>query len=124
MKVELDVGNNITSLIERLAAQIGTTADKVFPWYVQQAQLEGITTLVTIAVLLMVLAPAFAYSLRNADTQTGEKYIFLAAGTGIALGFTCLISTFEAPQSVRQILNPNYYAMKMMTRDIARMTGK
>jgi len=43
--VSVDVGQNITGLLEKLAVQMGTTVDKVFPWYVNQAYIEGCTTI-------------------------------------------------------------------------------
>lgn len=65
INASVDIGKNLTGLIEKLAAQIGTTADKVYPWYVQQAYLEGVTTLVTIAIVIPILSITFALAVRS-----------------------------------------------------------
>lgn len=41
MNTQIDVGKDIADLLEKLAQQIGTTVDKVFPWLITQAQIEG-----------------------------------------------------------------------------------
>jgi hypothetical protein len=67
--VALDVGENITMLIEKLAAQIGTTVDQIFPWYVKQQVVEGYTAVAIVlgflalsAILIMVGIGLFARS--------------------------------------------------------------
>ena len=126
MKVELDVGQNITSLLERLAAQVGTTADKVFPWYVQQAHNEGVTSLIAISVILLLLLTVFLVSLivmlRKSDIA--EPVIAICGISGIALLIVGAIGIAEGVEAARKIMNPNYYAMTMMTRDIGRLAGK
>ena len=39
--VSIDLGKNMTMLVQQLASQIGVMADKVFPWYIKQSVLEG-----------------------------------------------------------------------------------
>lgn len=124
MNVSVDVGSNITSLVERLAQQIGVTADKVFPWYVQQAYLEGVTTLVAIVVSWIVLMALLPFFVKGADWNYPNPKMF-----GAVICFVCLMpATLSIPfggvESVRQIMNPNYYAMKMLTQDIGRLAGK
>lgn len=130
MKVEatVDVGGNLTSLVERLAQQIGTTADKVFPWYVEQAYLHGVTTLVAIAVALIVFGSLFAVSARfpwvkgNHDAPTPALFIGLASGAALAI--TVVLTFIDGPRSVRQIMNPHFYAMQTLAEDIGRMRGR
>ena len=122
VKATIDVGQNLTSMLERLAQQIGTTADKVFPWYVQQAYLEGITTLVAVAVMLVVTVVALAVSLPRAMRDDNSAAGPVAVISGILLIALLTIGSFESIGAVRQIANPNYYAMKMLTQDIGRLT--
>lgn len=124
IKASVDIGDNITGLLEKLAAQIGTTADKVFPWYVQQAQLEGITCLAALGLFGLVALIIFLLNIRKADLENGNRYaagVVISAGLGffVVFGFSV-----EGVDGVRKILNPNYYAMKMMTRDVGRLTGR
>ena len=124
--MEIDVGPNVTSMLERLAEQIGVTADKVFPWYVQQAYLEGVTTLVTFAIIYLVLLIFGIWFWRKADF-TKYDWNVTALGAIIVTFITLFVSipaSIEGVKAARQILNPNYYAMKMLTYDIGKMVGK
>lgn len=128
MKVEasVDIGSNLTSLLERLAQQIGTTVDKVYPWYVQQAYLEGVTTIVAILAFIVVCAVAFGFGLRWAMKAHDfhEGHAAACVIPAIALAATLLIAALEGTTAVRKIMNPNFYAMQMLTADIGRLTGK
>lgn len=124
MNVELDVGPNITSMLERLAEQLGTTADKVFPWYVNQAQIEGLTTLIGIAAFLVMSAAVFCAMAWKADYQKGNVPAIVSIPAGIILFFSVLAVPAEGIDAVRKMMNPNYYAMTMLTKDIGRMVKK
>lgn len=126
MKVEasVDIGNNLTSLLERLAQQIGTTADKVFPWYVQQAYLEGVTALVVLAIFLCILVPIFVVCAKKFNIEEFSIANIGAAVSGFALLLCLVIGGVEGADAVRKIVNPNYYAMQMLTRDVGRLAGR
>lgn len=124
INAKIDVGNNVTALVEKLAGQIGTTADKVFPWYVQQAQVEGWTTIMALAVALVVFGFVFVILVWKADYEKGNAPAVLSVISGIALAFTVAGVFFDGTEAVRKIQNPSYYAMTMMTRDIGRMVGR
>ena len=121
INASIDVGKNITSMLEKLAAQIGTTADKVFPWYVQQAHLEGITTLCAIGVMWLFSAILISISFKKCDFINGNRYVPIFI-VGCLLSFASFCGSIcDGPNAVRKMLNPNYYAMTMMTQDIGRL---
>lgn len=122
----VDVGDNITGMLEKLAQQLGTTADKVFPWYVQQSILEGWTTIIWIAAALVLFLAVFSISIRKAQFSYGKENVAMVVSiiSGIALLVSLVGLFFGGPEAVRQINNPNYYAMKMMTQDIGRLVRK
>ena len=124
MNVSVDVGSNITSLIERLAAQIGTTADKVFPWYVQQSYIEGMTGLIAGFVGLFLALLAIGVGFRKADFDNGNRYAVISIAGATLLFMVSLVGLMSGPDAVTKVMNPNYHAMKMMTRDIGKMVGK
>ena len=124
MDVSVDAGPNITSLLERLATQIGITVDKVFPWYVQQAQLEGTVTVVAILVALLVFGVAFTLSVRKADYKDGNFAAVLSVFTGIALGVSVLLVPLSGLDGYLKTVNPNYYAMKMLTHDLGQLSAR
>lgn len=125
INAKLDVGDNVTTLIERLAEQIGVTADKVFPWYVQQAYLQGITTMAAIALAVLIFVPLFIVACRRADFDKGNAWAPVSVATGIALCMS-LIATFVAgPQQIRKMVNPQFYAVTMLAEDIGKLrTGR
>ncbi len=128
MEMKVDVGQNLTSMLERLAAQIGTTADKVFPWYVQQAQIEGAITVSLAGIALMLSLVALAYGVIKGKWDSGGDPDNLAAVAtilgGILLVTSSLFSLLNVPGGVTKIYNPQFHAMQMMSRDIGRMVGK
>lgn len=127
INASVDIGKNLTGLIEKLAAQIGTTADKVFPWYVQQAANEGLTTLIATSALLLLSVSFLIGGLVMVGSETREKRDVgggMAFISGVVLVCVLTIGMVEAVEAARKLMNPNYYAMTMMTRDIGRMAGK
>jgi hypothetical protein len=123
----IDVGKNLTSLVEKLAQHIGTTADKVFPWYVQQAHNEGVTTLVAIAVVVVIVGFIFLAGVLmwvRGEKDVSEFGGFVTGLSGLALCGVFLIGSIEGVEAARKIMNPNYYAMTAITRDIGRLTAR
>jgi len=129
MKVEatVDVGDNITGMLERLAAQLGTTADKVFPWYVQQAYLDGAIFLTSLCFVLLVSFVALVHGVRKGEWKHGDPSNLAAVLTilGGALFFSSVIAGLAAgPSHATKVLNPQYHAMKMITQDIGNLVRK
>lgn len=124
MEANIDIGSNLTSLIDRLAHQISTTADKLFSWYVEQAYLQGVTTLISYVLGLVFFGVIFAVAHKKADYNKGNFLAIVSIMSGAAfvlcVGFTLLCG----PQQVRKIINPNFYAMQMLTDDISKLVRK
>lgn len=125
MKVEatVDVGNNLTSLIQQLAQQIGIAADKVFPWYVQQAYLQGITTAVALVLAVVVFGVLFTLVVKKADWDS-EGWIAASVFSGVVFAIAVGSAFVCGPQQVRKMLNPQFYAVTMLAEDIGKMRGK
>lgn len=125
VNAKIDVGNNITALLEKLAAQIGTTADKVFPWYVKQQVLEGYIWMSLSLSALFLGAILAITSWKKADFNgSGNRHSMLAWFGVILFVFGLVFSVFGAKGAITQIVNPNYYALKSMTSDMAKLVGK
>lgn len=120
----VDIGKNITELVEKLAHQIGTTADKVFPWYVKQQVVEGVMFFaLDLCALLMGMVLFFVF-LRKADfTKETRQNVFTIIG-GIIMAGAGLILLLWATDAATKILNPNFFALKAMTGDMAKLLGK
>src|SRR5687767_11456912 len=99
MDVSVDIGKNLTSLLERLAQQIGTTVDKIYPWYVQQAYNEGVTALFGITVVFLlsvtILAVGLFLTYTSANRDTREVGGGVCFASGCVLILTVIIGSFE-----------------------------
>lgn len=123
MEMTVDVGNNIASLVERLAQQIGTTADQVFPWYVHQAYLQGVTSLASMLLALVIAVAVFVPSFRRADFDEGNRATVLSVISGGIILLSLATCFVTGPQQVRKMLNPQFYAVTMLAEDIGKMRG-
>ena len=123
--VSVDVGKNVMELLEKLAVQIGTTADKVFPWYVKQQVIEGWMWL-GISGGAIVISSIIAYcSLKKAEWKGGFNvfaYISIASCLSFLLATVFLV--FGVMAAVTQIVNPEYYALKSLTSDMSKFLGR
>jgi predicted membrane channel-forming protein YqfA (hemolysin III family) len=111
----IDIGDNQTQLLGKLAAQIGTTADKIFPWYVKQQVFEGWLHLLTAVTLLVFFAILIRINFRKADFGgDGNRHAVVLFISSVALFIS--LSNF-----VTQIVNPNYHALQAITSDMAKL---
>lgn len=118
INAKVDVGNNLTSLIEKLATQIGVTADKVFPWYVKQQVIEGFVFVGVTISLLILFGAVFFYSFKKADFENGNRYIVTTIGGAIFFLITLFVTAFCFGDAVAQIMNPEYAATHQLLQDI------
>lgn len=122
MDVTLDVGKNITGLIQQLATQIGVTADKVFPWYVKQSMIEGYSFFI-ISMVIVIIALTFLF-VSTFKRFSGDTKSALAAISGVLFFFVLFANCLGGAEHYSKIANPEYHAMKQMTYHIGKMTGK
>lgn len=119
VNASVDIGTNITGLLEKLAVQLGTTADKVFPWYAQQQVIEGYTNLISI-LFFIILGLFFAITCWfKADFENGNRYTPFCTG-GIFISFTSLIIfAGYSSEILNKIYNPNIFALKSIIHDLS-----
>lgn len=128
MDVSVDIGGNLTSLVERLAQQIGVTAEQVFPWYVQQAYIEGCVFLILFAAILVLAISLFTWGAFRFDKEgfgnalPSASFFLLLAG-GLMLFGLLMSAATGLSSAITKVANPNYHAMKMLTRDIGKLRG-
>ena len=120
----IDIGSNITGLIQKLATQMGVAVEKVFPIYVKQSLIEGYTDLSIILIgNLIVICAIIFLSLKRQKMNENE-----ANSGDMFLRFACVVifllnAIFSAgyPTIISQILNPEYHAFQKITKDISRI---
>lgn len=123
MNTTVDIGNNLAGLIAQLAAQIGTTAEQVFPWYVRQQIIEGWTFLafnLTFFALGVLLVLRF-YKHANFDSGKGMAPVVLG---GVLIATTMCAAAMGISEAIGKVFNPQFGAMQALSRDIGRMGGK
>jgi nitrate/nitrite transporter NarK len=128
--VSLELGKNFTELIERLAQAIGTTADKIFPWYVRQEYLCGVIelavsfTIISILSMITVIAYKRLADDRNHSNDLDEVWMGVFISSAFLLVFVLFGASLGMSSMITSVLNPQYGAVHAMISDIAKMTGK
>lgn len=115
----------ITPLLEKLAAKLGTTAEHLWGVLVKQAHVEGVVGLVfitvaTVAVLCwgFFIFPKLYKKYKAIQKEygrysdDGEGYLIAMVIGSVALGVLFLVSLGEVNNVVTCFYNPEYWALK------------
>lgn len=121
MEHTVDVGKNVLALIEKLATQIGTTVDQVFPWFVAQASIEGWMMIFVPIVSIVVFGILFYFLFNRANRTRDEGDGILAMLVGIVFAISVIVSFFSIPNGTMRVLNPNFYAMQELSNTVRNM---
>ena len=109
----IDIGKNITALLEKLAAQIGVTVDKVWPWLIKQQVIEGWMFVLILAAVVSVALPSFlagAVLMRKSSEEVLPFALTLVSGL---LLMACLfVGVGGLSSAVTKINNPEYAALR------------
>ena len=118
--MNIDVGTNVVYLVQQLATQVGTTAEKVFPWYIQQQTLEGWTLLVAILIPLFigVIVVAFNYGKAIFEGDGNRNSVLTIAGS-IIFAISLFALLVNSKEILTKISNPEYWAMHEIVKDIS-----
>ena len=54
-EIVVDVGKNVTALLQELAVQMGVAVDTIFPWYVKQVYINAIANAISTVLLIVTL---------------------------------------------------------------------
>lgn len=130
--VGLDIGNNLTGLLEKLANQIGLTVDKIFPYYVKQAKLCGYSAIIIpLAILTLFIVTEICLRTYNKKEKTiaikEERYYPTTTWesveiANIIIGTIVLISMFILIlYAVGHIYNPEYHAINKLIKAVGHL---
>jgi len=122
VQASIDIGNNLTVLLEKLATQIGVTADKIFPWYVKQAIVEGWIFIVfwLIGTILSVVLLVISFK-RVKFTNGDPNKWFAGCLTGGILAFIYLIALMASISFISGLINPEYAAMTRLIKQLSQL---
>jgi predicted Co/Zn/Cd cation transporter (cation efflux family) len=127
-KLSVDVGANISSILAQLAAQIGVTADKVFPWYVKQQVISAGGTLAVHGLIMVLCLWAFFTAFRNPfmgdrnENPSNAGLVMIVAVVISAINLFILCFTF--PDILAKLLNPEHAAVSQILRDLRAIVTK
>src|SRR3990167_7436688 len=108
IKASIDIGDNISILLQKLASQIGTTADKIYPWYIKQELIYGYSFFV-ICLGVLLFGIILALFVRKKADFSNEKLNFYAAIliiTFITIFLSLLILIIGSYNAISSIFNP------------------
>lgn len=118
VSASIDAGKNITALLEKLAAQIGQSVDKVWPWLVRQQVIEGWTNLALCGLFLVLGAALFLWGAHLCRKNNGDddwRFALLLAGGGVLL-ISLFVIAVSFSANITKIINPEYAALQELVR--------
>ena len=117
----IDIGKNLTQLMEKLAQQLGTTVDKIFPWYVKQQEIWGYSFLFICVFCFIISAGMLKYSSKKIDWDnvTVPNFLYILGCGGIIIISFVFICGFSTMTSC--IFNPQYEALRSLMSDMSHL---
>ena len=123
-------GKKMDGYFSALAAKAGVATDHFYPLFVRQQSIEGITTLISLTILLVIVVLLFRMALKNVDNKyngysnnndAGEAMKFAKTLIGFILGAVLtllLIITIgtDGMTAIGKLLNPEYYAVNSLVQ--------
>lgn len=109
----------VVGLLEKLAEQLGTTVEYLWPVLVQQQKMRGIIEAVVILLALVVtgIIARIQYKKVKADGWNSDPLICAAAISFVVFSAVLLYCFVSANNVITHITNPEYWAL----RDLLRM---
>jgi hypothetical protein len=123
--VSIDIGENTTSLIEKLAQQLGMTVEQIYPYYIKQAWLEGILPTCASGFLMVVWFIVVGSIFGSSYLDWKEKGVYegeLLVGTGIVGTIVFLVISMWMVSAITRFLNPEYHAIQEIIHAISTLT--
>lgn len=133
--VTVDVGKNMKDLLEKLAHQLGTTVDKIYPYYVKKATVEAYTGLATLGllwsgVIVFTIVALLMWKRYNHFKDDGHSYgakdavqntaIFFTIVAGIVAIVAGIASLVTATDIAQGLFNPDYIAIHNLLNDVRK----
>jgi hypothetical protein len=117
--METEIQNKVFEYIEAVAQKLGVASEYVFDLLVTQQIIEGITTLSVLVLFSLMsvasLVAGFKWMNRDGVTFNDDdfhpSFIFIIAGFVVSI-ILLVAFAVELGESVMQIINPRYYAVK------------
>ncbi|GEM_PF-6041872 len=112
---------SVTEAISRMAQSLGIAAEHLYGVLIKQMVAEGVAyASICVVVLLLSLALAIGsiVALRRALKGGSEALYGVALVTGIPALMIGVIALTELPENVMKTLNPEYYAIERIIKQL------
>lgn len=123
-RMDLELGERTISIFEKLANQIGTTVENVFPWYVKQQLLEGWLFL---GIFLLIIIVCFIIISKTYSKATfspePDRYGIASIISIFCLIFILIVLLCIAPEVLTKIINPKLLALQEIIIDARKLIG-
>lgn len=105
---------DIKQYIDELAQSLGVAAEHVYELLVRQQISDGIVTIIATTLIWVVLATAFYKAVKRDDFYESKVTVTFIIGvaSGVGIFFALIIGSFESIAAVKQLINPEYYAIR------------
>lgn len=105
---------DIKQYIDELAQSLGVAAEHVYEILVRQQISDGIITIIATSLVWAALATAFYKAVKRDDFYEGKVTVTFIIGvaSGVGIFFALIIGSFESIAAVKQLINPEYYAIR------------
>jgi uncharacterized membrane protein len=122
-------GEKATEILEKLSKALGTTVEKVFPYYVKQKKYEGIyyTAGIIFSIVLLFIMTIFLYKqFLKKEKENSDSYTTFGVFTIIVFIiflFTSIVGLCQIPSWMVQIQNPEFEAIQQIVIDAKNLTN-
>ena len=112
------MNDNITQLLEKLATELGTTAEYLWAVLIAQAPISAMVS--TIHIIIVILTGIFLFQLhrhfikKEVYYETEELAVFPMLLGSILWGIYALVAIFSISNIITGFLNPEYWALKQI----------
>lgn len=110
------MNDRTAQLIERLSAQLGTTAERLWSILLYQARLSFFTDLIFYAITAHVIYVAYRFSVysrgRARLSLYEDEWLTLATISCVAAALLILWAAVSLGETITKLLNPDYWALE------------
>jgi len=119
MNVSIDVGNNTAQMLKGLADKLGLTVQQVFPYFVKQEIINGIEGVLAYLLFVLLSLVGLRWAQKEYKKNPVEEFEFIRFFCVCLLIVSTII--FILGNSIGEIVNPQYYAIKDIVQFAAHM---
>jgi hypothetical protein len=124
--VVIDIGENITKVLDVLSSKLGTTADHLMQVYVRQTMIEGWGFMIMSLLFIIILSVAIFFFNKKANFGVNDwnfhaTIVFVCF---LAAFITIIVFVCNATDAYSKIVNPEAYAFQYFTKNVGTLIGR